>query len=156
MINIRAYKPDDNKSCIEMYHSNMPLYFAPEELNYLKNWLKGLDEGRLVYETNLAEHYYVAEIENKVIAAGGFYITKNGNKAHMSWGMVHNNYHKQGIGKELLLFRINTIKQLYPNCKISLDTSQHTFTFFQKLGFTVTKITENGYGEGLHRYDMEC
>lgn len=155
MITIRPYQSNDHNSCIDIFKSNLPLYFAPHEEDYLINWLKGFDENRLVYPSNLAEHFYVAEINNNVIACGGFYIPQNSNKANMTWGMVHNHHHKQGIGKQLLVHRINIIKQQYPNNFITLDTSQHTYAFFQKLGFTITKITQNGYGPGLDRYDMQ-
>jgi [ribosomal protein S18]-alanine N-acetyltransferase len=38
--------------------------------------------------------------------------------------------------------------------EIHLDTSQHTYRFFEKSGFSVKKISKNGYGEGLDKYDM--
>ena len=73
----------------------------------------------------------------------------------MTWGLVHNSFHKQGIGKSLLLHRIAAIRVVCPQCCIGLDTSQHSYPFFQKLGFVVTKITRDYYGKDLDRYDME-
>ena len=44
----------------------------------------------------------------------------------------------------------------HPEAKeVLLDTSQHTFGFFEKLGFVTTKITKDGYTLGLNRYDMK-
>ncbi|SVC90586.1 uncharacterized protein METZ01_LOCUS343440, partial [marine metagenome] len=37
---------------------------------------------------------------------------------------------------------------------IHLDTSQHTYRFFEKFGFIVKQISKNGYGERLDKYDM--
>ncbi len=150
---IREYKPSDRKACIEIFKSNVHLYFAPEELTFLEKWLDSKDENRVAYTTNTAENFYVVEQNSRVIACGGFYITDL-KEAHMTWGMVLNSFHKKGIGKKFFLYRAEEIKQLYPNVPIHLDTSQHTFGFFEKLGFEITKITKDGYGKDLDRYDM--
>jgi predicted GNAT family N-acyltransferase len=73
----------------------------------------------------------------------------------MVWGMVGKIHHKKGYGKQLFEFRVKAIKERFPDHKIILDTSQHTYGFFAKLGYKVTKITPNAYGEGLDKYDME-
>jgi predicted GNAT family N-acyltransferase len=67
---------------------------------------------------------------------------------------VDNALHKKGIGRELLLYRIQLIRSGFPGYPISLDTTQHSYLFFEKMGFKVVKITRDGYGEGLDRYDM--
>ena len=54
----------------------------------------------------------------------------------------------------LLKYRLNHIKNNYPDTEIHLDTSQHTYRFFEKFGFNVKQISKNGYGVGLDRYDM--
>jgi predicted GNAT family N-acyltransferase len=69
--------------------------------------------------------------------------------------MVDNGLHKQGFGRELLAYRINEIRDAYPGHTMFLDTSQHTFPFFEKMGFKVVKVTNDYYGPGLDRYDME-
>ncbi|MEZ4737035.1 MAG: hypothetical protein R3E79_58900 [Caldilineaceae bacterium] len=35
-----------------------------------------------------------------------------------------------------------------------LNTSQHSYGFFEKVGFVVESIVENGFAEGLHEYKM--
>ncbi|MBA3681036.1 MAG: GNAT family N-acetyltransferase [Bacteroidetes bacterium] len=153
MLLIREYKASDRNACIAIFKSNMPLYFAPEEFPLLENWLDSKDKNEIAYKNNHAEHFYVVEKNSKIVACGGFYLT-NEDDAKMTWGMVENSFHKKGIGKEFLLYRLEEIRQLYPDCIISLDTSQHTYSFFEKMGFSVTKISKDAYGEGLDRYDM--
>ncbi|MBL7921627.1 MAG: GNAT family N-acetyltransferase [Bacteroidia bacterium] len=153
MLLIREYRASDRSACIAIFKSNMPLYFAPEEFPLLENWLDSKDKNEIAYENNHAEHFYVVEKNSMVVACGGFYLT-NETDAKITWGMVENSYHKKGIGKEFLLYRLEEIKQHYPESIISLDTSQHTFSFFEKMGFTVKKITREGYGKNLDRYDM--
>ncbi|MES2679528.1 MAG: GNAT family N-acetyltransferase [Bacteroidota bacterium] len=151
---VRTYTPADRQACIIIFKSNLPLYFDASELIYLENWLNAKDQGINAYPNNLAEFFYVLEIKGQVLACGGFYIPNDEKRANMVWGMVKNAWHKKGLGKHLLLHRISVIQQEFPGFKTSLDTSQHTYQFFEKLGFSVLKITENSYGEGLHRYDM--
>lgn len=153
MLLIREYKASDRSACIAIFKSNMPLYFAPEEFPLLENWLDSKDKGEIAYENNHAEHFYVVEKNSKIVACGGFYLT-NKKDAKMTWGMVENSSHRMGIGKEFLVYRLEEIRQLYPASIISLDTSQHSYSFFVRMGFTITKITKDAYGGGLDRYDM--
>ena len=73
----------------------------------------------------------------------------------MCWGMVKRSFHKQNYGKYLLLKRMEAICQLPQVEKISMDTSQHSKGFFEKLGFTVTEVEQDGYFPGLHRHELE-
>ncbi len=151
---IRPYNINDSNACLNIFKSNCPQYFDASEQNYLEAWLTGLDNGRLVYESNLSEHFFVLEHEGKVVACGGFYISRNNLTAHMVWGMVRAAFHKQGLGKALFAYRIEKINELDPPRAIVLDTSQHTFRFFEHFGFETIKITLDAYGQRLHRYDM--
>lgn len=132
----------------------MPLFFDPTELPDFEFWLNGQDEGRLAYKQTKVECFFIAELDNKIVACGGYYIPRAEERANMVWGMVYNDEHRKGVGRKLIEFRINQIQELYPNYIISLDTTQHSFQFFEKNGFIITKITKDFYAKGLHRYDM--
>jgi ribosomal-protein-alanine N-acetyltransferase len=147
---IRPYTTADRQDCIAAFESNMPQFFMQHELPDFENWLQRQEKA----DTTL-EQYYVAEQDGKVIACGGYYIEPDKQSARMTWGLVHNSLHKKGIGKALILHRIKAIQSIAPSATIGLDTTQHSFSFFEKLGFVTTKITQNSYGEGMHRYDME-
>jgi uncharacterized protein YdeI (YjbR/CyaY-like superfamily) len=129
---VRPYKKEDRQACIDIFKSNTPLYFADIELPYFEHWLNGQDESQLAYDQTEAEHYYIIEYEDIIIACGGFYLPKAERRANMAWGMVLNNLHKKGIGRQFLEFRISQIQKLYPGYIISLDTSQHSYQFFEK------------------------
>lgn len=151
---IRQYEINDRKQCLEIFKSNMPLFFAPSELLDLEFWLNGQDERRLAYKQTEFECFYVVELDSKVVACGGYYVPIAEQRANMVWGMVHNEEHRKGFGRKLMEFRIQQIQELYPNYLISLDTTQHSFQFFEKIGFATTKITHDFYSTGLDRYDM--
>jgi len=86
-------------------------------------------------------------IEHEEVYPGSFYGTLK-NEINRIWGLGKN-----------IIFDIDVIgglniKKKYPPVNIHLDTSQHTHKFFEKFGFIVRKISNNGYGEGLDMYDM--
>ncbi len=138
---------------MEIFKTNVPKYFTLEEVNEYDRFLAKL--GDLEVVDNPA--YYVMELDNKLIGCGGFG-EKEGIDGVPSitfvWGMVDHAYHKKGFGEQLLQFRLTEIPLHFPNRKVILDTTQFSYTFFEKYGFKTVKITENSYGEGMHRYDM--
>lgn len=152
---IRPYSPADRAACLSIFGSNMPRYFVPDELPAFARWLDAQDAGQLAYPESLAEPYFVVEKAGQVVACGGLGIVLDRTWLTMAWGMVHHDLHGQGIGRALLQHRLQFANEHYSNYAVALDTSQHTYPFFEKLGFQVTKITPDGYGPGLHRYDMQ-
>src|SRR6218665_1970110 len=151
---IRNYPASDREACLHLFDCKTPLFFDPSEREGLVNWLNAKDEGRLAYGSNLAEPFYVLEQQGRVVGCAGFYIPEHEKQAIMVWGMVDNTLHKKGLGRQLLEYRIGIVKQHYPDCAVHLDTTQHSYGFFERLGFGVTKITADYYGPGLSRYDM--
>jgi L-amino acid N-acyltransferase YncA len=153
-VTIRSYQPADRSQCLEIFKGNVPRFFTTAEIAEFEVWLNGQDEEHVAYGNVSAQYYFVVESGNKIIGCGGFYIAREEATARMAWGMVANALHKKGVGKKLLEHRINVIGALHPDCSISLDTTQHSFGFFEKLGFITTKITRDFYAPGMDRYDM--
>lgn len=145
---IRVYQPSDKFSCIDSFKSNVPKYFTEEEILEYENFLDAIEK------ENTRTVYYVLLYYDKVIGCGGFGEKDNAGIISLAWGLVHNQYHKTGLGKKLLQHRIEQIKILKPKFPVVIDTTQHTFGFFEKFGFVTTKITNDYYTVGLHRYDM--
>lgn len=151
---IRSYLKSDRQECLEIFDKNCPEFFSPDERKGLELWLDVQDSGTITYENSLADFFYVILLNFEVIGCGGFYIEKENRVARITWGMIHPEFHKQGYGKKLLEFGVKQVEYLFPDYKIELGTSQHTFPFFEKLEFETKRITENAYKHGLHRYDM--
>ena len=129
----------------------MPLYFTQQEAEQFEQWL---DHFRTKDE-NSVDCYYVLEVNGLVVGCGGFGYLYTSKTATLAWGLVHRNHHKQGLGKQLFEFRISQIKTMFPEAEILLDTTQHSYSFFEKLGFKIEKITNDFYAKGLDRYDMK-
>jgi N-acetylglutamate synthase-like GNAT family acetyltransferase len=147
---IRKYEATDHEACMEAFKTNVPLYFTIGEIGDFECFLNRLeDPGQ---ENN--PPYYVLELDGKVIGCGGFGDKDGTGAITFVWGLVHNDYHKQGFGEQLLVFRLAEIKLQFPEKQIILDTTQHSFSFFEKYGFETVKFTPDFYAEGMHRYDM--
>lgn len=142
---IRPYSLKDKIYCIRIFRSNAPKYFALHEFELFVRWL----------ENSSVNDYYVVEQNANIIACGGIYVDERYNKASLSWGMVHSNFHGEGVGKKFTEFRIEKMMAKYPDLAYMMETSQHVKGFYEKLGFQTKEITPNGFGEGLDKYYME-
>lgn len=140
---IRPYDPEDKSACLTIFDSNTPKYFAPHERAEFSEFL---DHPTCTF--------YVIEHEGNILGCGGYWVPDDGSRAVMCWGMVSNERHGTGLGKWLLLYRWHIVCQIAPSAILEINTSQHTYGFFEKLGVEVVKITKNGYGENVDRYDM--
>ncbi|MEK9212812.1 GNAT family N-acetyltransferase [Sphingomonas sp. 2378] len=62
--------------------------------------------------------------------------------------------HRQGLGRLLTQARLHTAAEMPGVAQVHLDTSQHSEGFYARLGFQTERVTVDGYGPGLDRYDM--
>lgn len=158
---IRDYKIEDKEKCLDIFKSNCPKFFDNEELELFKNWLDHQSNDTTIYKSSTytdseRDAYYVIEVsEYGVIGCGGFYILKNKKEARLAWGMIHSEFHRKGFGTALFNYRNDIIKRNWPNHILTLGTSQHTYSFYEKMGLTVDTITTAGYGADLDKYDMK-
>ena len=150
---IREFVKADKEECIKAFKSNVPVYFTEDEVNDFERFLDTYST-QLIKTTIRRTYYYVVVLDAKIIGSGGFGDKENNGVISLAWGLIHTNYHKKGFGKKLFLYRLEKLKHLYVNPQVVLDTTQHTYTFFEKMGFVITKITEDFYTKGMHRYDM--
>jgi len=140
---IEKYKEEHKERCLEIFQSNLGKYFAGSELKDYESYLERYASGA---------SYFVLLNDEVGVACGGY--EEVGEQVALCWGMVHRRYHGKNIGKYLLEHRMACIAQLYNGREVVIDTSQHTQGFYQKHGFKVTRITKNGYAEGLDKVYM--
>ncbi|MFA0154542.1 GNAT family N-acetyltransferase [Vibrio sp. 10N.261.46.A3] len=143
---IRKYSSRYRAQCIEAFESNIGQYFDSSERAEFIEYLDALSES--------SEYYICLESgSGKLLGCGG--IGLNSSVASLAWGLVHKDFHGQGIGTKLTDFRLSYIKHNISLDKVKIETSQHTQGFYEKRGFTVTKITPNGFGAGIDCVAME-
>ena len=132
------------EDCITIFKSNLPKYFALEELPLFENFL----------DQNTEENYFIVKMDGHVIGCGGFFLDTKNNMAGLSWGMVHADYHGKGIGQALTQYRIDLLKKTYPALPYKIETSQHTAEFYEKNGFRTVEIVPDGFSKGIDKYTM--
>lgn len=141
---IRVYKNADRESCIKLLELNMPKYFAIAEK---KDFIEYLDK--------YLEDYFVVEIENTIVGAGGINYFEKEKVARISWDFFYPNMQGKGWGKKLVEYRISKIK-LNPDIEIAIvRTSQHAHKFYEKCGFTLIEKRKDFWGIGFDLYEMK-
>ena len=144
MNKIIKYNSTFLSSCICIFKSNVPVFFAFKEENLFVNYLQ---------KTHI-NYYLIFDDTNSLVASGGYEYEQEKDSVSLTWGMVAFKDQNLGYGSFLTEFRLNKIKKEFSNCNIELNTTQKTFKFYEKFGFDVIKITPNYYAKGLDRYDM--
>ncbi|HLG40392.1 MAG TPA: GNAT family N-acetyltransferase [Chitinophagaceae bacterium] len=140
---IRKYKPSDRKHVLFLLEQNTPEYFAPSEKKDLLEFL--------------AEHpvtYFVYEIGRQVVGCGGYHL-ESPNKGRISWNIIHPDYKGAGIGKKLVIYCLEILKQKHGLSEIIVKTSNLSYGFYEKLGFKLSRIKNDYWGKGLDLYQMK-
>jgi N-acetylglutamate synthase-like GNAT family acetyltransferase len=140
---ISDYKPHHLPEVLAIFRSNIPTYFATEE-----------EPGFINYLNHEIEWYIVLIHYGKIKACGGCNTTDAGKPGIISWGLVHADYHGQGLGAILLAHRLNILHQQPAISSILLRTAQNTYQFYQNYGFELQTIKKDYWHTGIDLYEM--
>jgi predicted GNAT family N-acyltransferase len=137
-IKFRDFNDRDLDAVIEIFRSNIPRYFVPDEEDGLREFL-----------STSVEHYYVAESDADVVASGGIALNAD-DTVSLCWGMVHRSRLGTGLGKLLTEYRLARSQEMFGAKPMVISTSQHTKGFYEKFGFVLTEEIANGFGPGIN------
>lgn len=146
-MNFQSYSPAFENDCLSIFDSNVPAFFAPQERETFHSFLN-----RQVHP------YYYFVIRNtsgKIVACGGMKLEPSDHSAMLRWDMVASEFQKQGIGTFLTLSRLQLLSQNPDIQMVNLYTSQHTYQYYEKMGFVLRHTIPNGIIEGMDEYYME-
>ena len=93
-MDLRPYRTEDAPACLTVFDSNLPDYFDPTERAGFEDFLR--DPGQ----------YFVIEHDGRVIGCGG--IRAEAPEARLTWGMVHREFHRQGLALSAAVSRQGT------------------------------------------------
>lgn len=141
-----SYVTGDFSSCLSIFESNVPTYFALAEREQFVQFLETKDPLRYLY--------FVSTLDGAVVACHGLELDAKNKRASFVWGMVDRAFHGRGVGTCITRERIKIAKETPNFAEVVLSTSQRTHGFYARHGFVVTKITPDGFGPGLDCYDM--
>lgn len=144
MLTFKPYTAERHDECIELFKSNVPKFFDASETDDYSNYLK----------QHGGEDYWCAFIQNQLVGAGGIFVRPNG-VGRLVWGMIRQDLHRKGYGKQLIVFRLKKLASIPGVETIQLDTTQYNPGFFRRFGFCEVSVKENFYCPGLHSHEME-
>jgi GNAT superfamily N-acetyltransferase len=136
-VTFRAYRLDDRARCLAIFDANCPDFFAPTERPEYESFL---DAGR--------EGYQVCLVDGETVGAFGV-IDEAG--WHLHWMLIDPEAQGRGIGSTIMT-RVSEIGDGRP---VSIAASHKSASFFARFGARVVRQTPDGWGEGMHRVDME-
>jgi ribosomal protein S18 acetylase RimI-like enzyme len=142
-LRIRPYNIEDKSKLIEILKLNVPEYFAESEIEDLDNYLD--DE---------IEQYFVAEINEEIIGAGGINFDSDYKIGIISWDFINPKFQGIGLGTNLLRYRIELLKSMKSIETISVRTSQLAYKFYEKNGFVLKEIKKDYWAKGFDMYKM--
>ncbi len=147
MMKLQPYSQAFEKDCLSIFDSNVPMFFAPQERETFRGFLN-----RQVHP-----YYYfvVSDASEKIVACGGMKLELSKHSAMLRWDMVNCESHKQGIGTFLTLSRLHLLSQNPDVQMVNVYTSQHTYLFYEGMGFILQHVIPNGIVEGMDEYYME-
>lgn len=140
---ITPYLPSHKLELIKLIQLNTPHFFNIKE-----------EEDFIRYLENETEDYFVIEKNKNIIGCGGINYEPKNQSAVISWDIIHPDYQGKGVGKELLKFRIETIKKKGLYAQIIVRTSQLTWKFYNKYGFELKESKKDYWAPNLDLYYM--
>lgn len=140
---IRKFKQEDKDILIQILKNNVPKYFAETEVDDYEEYINGK-----------VQDYYVALLNETVIAAGGINYDKDRQLAKISWDIVDIPFQKQGVGSLLLKHRLEVISNKKDIKSIIVRTSQHAYEFYSKMGFKLLERHKDYWAKGFDMYKM--
>lgn len=143
-IRLRDYSPDDRSACLAVFDSNVPESFLAVERELFAVFLDELP----------GPYFVLADEAGNVVACGGYAISPGTTTADLCWGMVTRDRQGTGLGRSLVEIRLAKIGEDSNATGAALRTSQHTRAFYEKLGFTTTRVVRDGIGPGLDTCEM--
>lgn len=138
-MNIRPYTPADRESCLSLLRGNVPEHFvASDEADYA------------AFLDTLPGPYFVVEDGERVIAAGGIALNKDGVTAALCWGIVGAARQREGVGARLLEHRLRAFLPDHPEVtRVLINTTQKVQRFYEKHGFAAVEVRPKAYGPDL-------
>jgi ribosomal protein S18 acetylase RimI-like enzyme len=142
-LKIRNYRETDKPVLLNILKKNVPQFFAETEVEDLSNYLD--------HDIDI---YYVLELKDEVIGAGGINIEDEGRIGKISWDYIIPTYQGKGFGKKLLEHRINQLRKDEKIEMISVRTSQLSYQFYEKNGFILKRTIKDYWAKGYDLYHM--
>ena len=138
----RKYSAADREACLDIFDANSPTFFSPNERNDFASFLDASPDG-----------YEVCVVNDEIAGAFGLFGTRRETRS-LNWILINPHMQGSGIGTAVIN-RIVALSRSNGVCTVNTAASHKSAPFFAKFGAETTSVTDNGWGPGMHRVDME-
>ncbi len=141
---IRPYKPSDKKTLLKIFGLNIPKSFDEREVTDFEEYLE-----------QKPETYLTVEVNGTIVGGTGYYANEKDKSGQITWIFFDPGHSGQGLGKQSVEYCLELLGKDDSVDKFTVATSQLAYKFFEKFGYSTTRIEKNHWGEGLDLYEME-
>lgn len=142
MAEFRPYADADRHACLEIFDANCPEFFAANERDDYAEFLDAK-----------YDDYEVCELDGRVVAAFGLIRNEEGEN-RLCWIMLDPSAQGHGLGSAIMN-RIMRAGSESDTPVVGIAASHKSAPFFARFGAKELSRTDDGWGPGMHRIDME-
>ena len=141
-ITFRSFSRDDAGACLAIFDANCPAFFAPNERTDYESFLETSPDG-----------YEICEIDGYIVGAFGL-LQDDASGNRLNWIMLDPDSKGAGLGS-MIMERVISVGRASRSPLIRIAASHKSAPFFGKFGAIAKKHTQDGWGPGMDRVDME-
>jgi len=141
-VTFRPYSSKDREICLGLFDANCPEFFAPNER---ADYLAFLESNPSGYELCL--------VDDDVAGAFGL-IGNDGSRRRLNWIMLNPQFQGVGAGRAIME-KVAALATSQGIQVVEIAASQKSAPFFARFGAVTMTVTNNGWGSGMHRVDMQ-
>jgi len=141
-VTYRPLGPGDREACLGLFDANSPDFFLPGERTDYIHFLDA-DKG----------DYQVCVLDGRVVGAVGIESIQR-DRAAIRWLVVAPDLKGQGLGREMVRHVRQTMRAAGVTT-MEIAASHRSAPFFARFGAIPHAAIPHGWGEGMHRIDME-
>ncbi len=142
-IRFSDYNAKHYRECLELFDENCPRYFAVNEKEDYIEFLKSEPSS-----------YLVGSVGSLLVSAFGLTPEPTTPRGRLTWILVHPKSKGNGIGAQMMSIVKNVASEKNFTA-IDIAASHLSAPFFKKYGAVELNKILNGWGENMHRIDME-
>ena len=142
-VSIRPYVETDRQALLEIFHENIPIYFAEHEVKEYQNYLR-----------SHPKTYCTVTLDRRIIGGAGYIIDTDKHTGSITWIFISTKSKGKGAGSTTVRSLMDKMLQIDEIETFEVRTSQHAFKFFERFGFKTIKTETDYWAKGIDLVEM--
>ena len=101
---VQPYTRSHRAACLSIFDSNTPDFFASSEREEFAAFLDGM----------MCPFVVAVNVDGDIVGCGGYYRDEARDRTGLAWGMVARPWHRCGVGRALMEYRLAALKEMGP------------------------------------------